>query len=174
MNVLTAHPRTLILSGDCNADQQEEICAALIRLNLVSDDDITLYIDSNGGGIYAAIHIYDTIKESHAPVRGIVMGKAVSAALVALLACHDRAAFPHAILMYHAPTLAGIRLDQTDFQHQLATRRTFHNIMLSELTRRGNAPRLQFEQWSREERYLNAHEALEAGIIDRIISPTIL
>jgi len=171
MNVLTAHPRTLILSGDCDTDQQEQICGALIRLNLASDDDITLYIDSNGGGIYPAIHIYDAIKESRAPVYGIVIGKAVSAAFVALLACHNRAAFPHAMLMYHAPTLAGIRLDDEDFEHQLTTRRTFHDIMLSELVRRGNASRAQFEQWSREERYLNAHEALEAGILDQVTRP---
>ncbi len=171
MDVTTDHPRTLILSGDCDADKQEKICAALIRLNLISEEEITLYIDSKGGGVYAGIHIYDTIKESHAPVRGIVIGKAMSAAFVVLLACDHRTAFPHAILMYHAPTLAGIALDQPDFEQQLALRRDFHHIMLSELTRRGKVSRALFEKWSREERYLTADEAYEAGILDQVIDP---
>ena len=171
MSVLTPHERTLILSGACTGDAQQEICAAIIRLNLISDKEIRLYIDSEGGGVSAAIHIYDTVKLSRAPVRGIVIGRAVSAAFVALLACRYRAAFPHANLMYHAPTLASIRLDQPDFEDQLAMRRAFHEIMISELTQRGKVPRAQFEQWSREERYLTAQEALNAGMIDEIITP---
>ena len=170
MSALTAHERTLILSGTCNGETQQEICATIIRLNLISDEEIILYIDSDGGGMSAAIHIYDTIKESRARVRGIVIGRAVSAAFVTLLACHHRVAFSHANLMYHAPALVGMRLDQVDFEEQLALRKGFHDIMISELVRRGKASRAQFEQWSREEKYLSASQALEVGMIDEIMS----
>ena len=168
MGVLIANKRTLMLSGPCNGSNQEELCAGIIRLNLTSQEDIVLYIDSEGGGLNAAMYIYDAIKESKACVRGVVTGKALSAAFVALLACHHRAAFPHARLMYHAPII-NLAIDHRDFDQELANCKAYHEIMISELTRRGRLPRTYFETWSREERYLTAQNAFDAGVIDQII-----
>jgi ATP-dependent Clp protease protease subunit len=162
--------RVVVLSGDCDGRAQQNICASIIGLNVVSaEDPITLYIDSGGGGIYAGMHLYDVITKSAAPVTGVVVGRAVSAAFNTLQACHVRQAMPHAILMNHSPELVCLRIDQPDLEKELKERRDWHELIISRLVERGKVPRAQFELWSQEERYFNAQESLEFGMIDEII-----
>lgn len=163
--------RTLIIVGTCDGRTQQEICAALTHLNALSYEDITLHIDSFGGGVYSGMHLYDVISSSKACIKGFAVGRAESAAFVALQACQRRIASPNANLMYHAPALAGLRLDQPDLQERLEDYGRFHECILASMVKRGRTPLETLREWSRQERELTAREALEAGLIDEIGMP---
>jgi ATP-dependent Clp protease protease subunit len=159
--------RKIILLGDLNQETQEKLSTAIIYLNTISSDPIIFYIDSRGGGVHSAIHLWDTIRLSKAPLHGIVVGKALSAAFAVLQACHVRLAFPNANLMNHGSSVS-VRIDDPEFDRIFTLFKNFDNKILDTLTERGKASKKDNEKWSRMERYFTAMEAFEMGWIDSI------
>ena len=73
--------RTLFLTSEINDDSASDIVATLLYLDSEnSDEKITLFINSNGGDIRAALMIYDTLKMIKSPVSTICIGSATDEA----------------------------------------------------------------------------------------------
>lgn len=93
--------RIIYLEGKINNEAANLFGKAIVWLNVQSETEITLYIDSSGGDVVAGLDIYDMIKHSKAPIIGIVYRRANSMASTILQACHKRAAFEHSEIMTH-------------------------------------------------------------------------
>ena len=133
--------------------------------------DVSIYINSPGGSVYAGLGIYDTMQYIQSDVSTICTGMAASMAAVLLVAGEQgkRFALKHSRVMIHQP-LGGTKGQATDIKihadHILRTR-TKLNTMLSEAT---GKPLDIIERDTERDNFMSAEEALEYGLIDRIMT----
>jgi ATP-dependent Clp protease protease subunit len=134
------------------------------------DQDIHLYINCPGGDIDDTLAIYDTIHFLNCDVATYCVGNASSGAAVILAAGAKgkRFALPHAKVMIHQPWgLVGGQTSDMRIQADeiLKIKATLIDI-LARAT--GKAP-AQIEKDTERDRYMDAKEALEYGLIDEIL-----
>jgi ATP-dependent Clp protease protease subunit len=164
--------RRIYLFGELDHVSEQWISAALVRLfNVSSQEEITLYIDSNGGNHFAERNLCDVISALPAPVVGLVTGEASSAAFGVLQACKRRVALPRATLMNHGPIANGIRIDSDNFITEVEELRRQFDLFLDSLAVRckGKCTKSDLQKWAREEMHFEAHEALQVGLLDHVI-----
>lgn len=136
--------------------------------------DIQLYINSPGGSVSAGFAIYDTMRYIKCDVSAICLGLAASfgAFLLAGGAKGKRMALPNAQIMIHQPAVHGngIQGQATDIQilsDQIQNSKKRLNRILAENTGRTVE---EIAAATERDHYLSAAEALEFGLIDKIIT----
>jgi ATP-dependent Clp protease protease subunit len=165
--------RIVFLGTEVSSEAANLIIAQLLFLE--SDDpdrDITLYINSPGGSITAGLSIYDTMQYIRCPVATVVIGQAAS--MGALLLCAGapgkRRALPSARVMIHQPS-GGFQGQQSDIEIRareiLLVRQRVNEIMAGHTGQSVETIRNDTER----DRYLNAVQAREYGLIDEVIFP---
>lgn len=163
--------RQIILSGEINKELAEKIVRDLLMMEADSSEPIRMYIDSPGGDVEAGFAIFDMIRFINAPVTLIGMGLVASAAALILLAVpkERRVALPNSQYLIHQP-MSGIRGVATDIEihaQELAKTRAKLNKIISEATGK------DIEQVTKDtdrDYWLTADEAIEYGLVSRIIS----
>ena len=134
------------------------------------DKDINIYINSPGGSVTAGMAIYDTIKYVKPEVSTICVGMAASMGAFLLSAGQKgkRYSLPNAEIMIHQP-LGGVRGQAEDIKIHaewiLRTREKLNRI-LSENT---GQPFEKVATDTDRDNFMSADEALEYGIIDKVI-----
>ena len=165
--------RIIMLSDQVNDATASLVVAQLLFLESQdSEKDISLYINSPGGSITAGMAIYDTMQYIKCDVSTICIGMAASmgAFLLAAGAKGKRFALPNSEIMIHQPLISGGLGGQcTDIKihsdHLLRTRQKM-NELLAQNT--GKSIK-QVEIDTERDNYMTAKEALEYGIIDKVI-----
>ena len=148
------------------------IVAQLIHLE--SDDpdqDVSLYINSPGGDVYAGMAIYDTMQFIDNDVSTVAMGMAASMGQLLLCAGSPgkRYSLPHARIMMHQPSggMGGTAADiAIQAEQMLYTKRMFQE-RVSFHTGQDQA---QIEADSDRDRWFTAQEAKDYGFIDQVIT----
>ena len=163
--------RSLVILGTIDAETSTATIIELLSLANEGDDDITIYINSPGGSVVDGLAIYDTMNLIKPKVSTIVIGLAAS--MGSFLSSSGtkgmRYALPNSEFVIHQP-LGGINVSQqTDVQiladNMKKTREKLEKI-LSENT--GKDIKTIHKDCERD-KYLSAQEALEYGLIDKII-----
>ena len=164
--------RIIFLGEEVNDVSASIVVAQLLFLESEDPEkDIHLYINSPGGVITAGMAIYDTMNYIKCDVATICVGMAASmgAFLLAGGAKGKRMALPNSEIMIHQP-LGGTKGQATDIKihadHIIRTR-TKLNTILSEAT---GKPLDVIERDTERDNFLSAEEALEYGLIDRIMT----
>ena len=164
--------RIVFLSDEVNDTTASLVVAQMLFLEAQDPDkDISFYINSPGGSVTAGMAIYDTMKFIKCDVSTICIGMAASmgAFLLSSGTKGKRFALPHSEVMIHQP-LGGARGQASDIQIQaeqiLRVKRTLNEI-LSENT--GKAIEI-IEKDTDRDNYMTAQEALEYGLIDKIVT----
>jgi ATP-dependent Clp protease protease subunit len=162
----------IIFLGTPVDDQIANLIVAQL-LHLESEDpekDVSLYINSPGGSVYAGLAIYDTMQFIKPDVQTICVGIAMSmgALLLAAGAAGKRMALPNAKVMIHQLS-GGFSGQATDIEihakEALETRRR-----LDEIIAKHTGKDLETVKEDTERDYfMNAEEAKEYGIVDRVI-----
>ncbi len=135
--------------------------------------EISLYIQSPGGVVYAGLAIYDTMQVIRAPVSTIAVGSTASFGTVLLAAGTPgrRFALPHATIHIHQPA-GGARGQASDIQIQaeeiLRLRRMLNNILVQHT----GQPLERIEKDTDRDYYLDAQQAVEYGLVDEVITPS--
>ena len=164
----------IIFLGDAVSDVTANlIVAQLLFLDAEDPDkDINLYINSPGGSVSAGLAIYDTMQHVKSDVSTICVGIAASmgAHLLAGGAKGKRFALPNAEIMIHQPSIhGGIRGQATDIQihadHIIRTKKKL-NEMLAANT---GQPSEKVAEDQERDNYMSAQEALDYGIIDKVV-----
>ena len=164
--------RIIFLGEEVNEATASVIVAELLFLE--SEDpskDIHLYINSPGGSVTAGMAIYDTMQYIKCVVSTICIGMAASmgAFLLAGGAKGKRLALPNAEIMIHQP-LGGAQGQATDIKivadHIIQTKKKL-NQLLSENT---GKPLEIIEQDTERDNYMTAQQAMEYGLIDKVIT----
>ncbi len=158
-------------------DEVNQVTASLIVAQLLflesedPDKDIMLYINSPGGSVSDGLAIYDTMQCIKPDVSTICIGMAASmgAFLLAAGKKGKRLALPNAEIMIHQP-LGGARGQATDIQiqaQQILKSKDKLNRMLAENT---GQPLEKIQADVERDYYMSASEAVDYGIIDKIIT----
>ena len=162
--------RIILLSGEINDDTANVIIAQLLYLDSISNDDISLYINSPGGSITSGMAIYDTMNLIKSDVSTICIGMAASMAAF-LLSCGKkgkRYCLPNSEVMIHQP-LGGVNGQATEIDivaKRIINLRSKINSILAKNTKRNLK---QIEKDTDRDHYMDANQALDYGIIDKIL-----
>jgi ATP-dependent Clp protease protease subunit len=163
--------RIVFLGAPINDDVANIIIAQLLFLDADNPDrDVYLYLNSPGGIVSAGMAIYDTIQFMKAPVNTICMGMAASMAAFLLAAGRKgkRSALPHARVMIHQPS-GGASGTAADIEIQ-AKEILYLRQKLNQLFAHHTGQTVEkIEQDIDRDRFMSSEEALEYGIIDKVI-----
>ena len=165
--------RIVFLGSAIDDNVANIIIAQLLFLDAEDPErDIYLYINSPGGGVYSGLAIYDTMRHLRAPVATFCVGMAASMAAVLVSAGETgkRAALPNSRIMIHQPS-SGTQGTAADIE--IAAREILHirerlNEILSEHT---GQPIERIADDVDRDRFMSPGEAVEYGIIDRVLEP---
>ena len=164
--------RIILLCGEINDALANSVVAQLLFLAAEdNEEEIKLYINSPGGSITAGMAIYDTMNLINPPVSTICIGMAASMAafLLSSGAKGKRYALPNSEVMIHQP-LGGASGQATEIQiaakHILRVKDRM-NLILSKNT---NQPIEKIALDTERDNYMFSDEALEYGIIDKILT----
>ena len=162
--------RIILLSGEINDNTSNMIVAELLYLDSLSNDDISIYINSPGGSITSGMAIYDTMNFIKSDVSTICMGMAASMGAF-LLSCGKkgkRYALPNSEVMIHQP-LGGAEGQATEIkiaaERILKSRKKINEILASNCDQKIE----RIEKDTERDHFMDADEALEYGLVDKII-----
>ncbi|PIR48778.1 ATP-dependent Clp protease proteolytic subunit [Candidatus Peregrinibacteria bacterium CG10_big_fil_rev_8_21_14_0_10_55_24] len=164
--------RIIFLGTPINDDIANSVIAQLLFLEKVDPKkDITLYVNSPGGQVTSTLAIYDTMQLIKPDVSTMCLGIAASGAAVILMggAKGKRFALEHSEVMIHQP-LGGTEGQATDIaihaDHIIKTKN-----LLNELIAKHTGKKLaQVGLDTERDKFMSSQEALDYGLIDRIIS----
>lgn len=138
------------------------------------EKDISIYINSPGGSITAGLAILDTMRVVQPDIVTYCVGQAASMAAV-LLACGakgKRYSLPHSRILIHQPSLSGLAGQATDIEiyaREILRMRSTLNSIIAGAT---GQPIERIERDVDRDYILEPKQALEYGLIDRIVSST--
>ena len=146
--------------------------AQLLYLDSVeSGKDISIYINSPGGSVYAGLGIYDTMQFINSDVATICTGMAASMAAVLLVAGTEgkRSALTHSRVMIHQP-MGGAQGQASDIEitarEIMKTKRELYEI----LSAHSGVALKKIEKDADRDYWLSAREAKDYGLIDEVLS----
>ena len=163
--------RVIFLVGQIEEHMANLIVAQLLFLE--SEDpkkDISLYINSPGGVVTAAMAIYDTMQFIKPDVATYCMGQAASCGALLLTSgqAGKRYALPHSTVMIHQ-VLGGYQGQGTDIQiHAKETQRVSDNINQI-LAKHTGQPIDKIEDDTNRDNFMSATESKEYGLVDHVI-----
>ena len=166
--------RVIMLNGPVEDSMANVIVAQLLFLESENPDkDISLFINSPGGVVTAGLSIYDTMQFIKPDVATYVMGQACSmgSLLATAGAKGKRFMLPNARHMIHQPS-GGARGQATDMQIQVEEIIKMKKT-LTEIYVKHNSQGKTFAQMTADmerDKFMSADEALEYGLIDKIIT----
>lgn len=162
--------RIILLSGEINDATANTVVAELLYLDSLSNEDISLYINSPGGSITAGMAIYDTMNFIKSDVSTICVGMAASMGAFLLSSGEKgkRFALPNSEIMIHQP-LGGVEGQATEIkiaaERILKSRKHLNNI----LSKNCNKNIEIIERDTERDNFMDSKEALDYGLIDKII-----
>jgi ATP-dependent Clp protease protease subunit len=164
--------RIIFLNGEVNDTVSALVCAQLLFLEAENPrKPIQLYINSPGGVVTSGFAMYDTMRHVRAPVHTLCMGTARSMGSFLLMAGEpgQRAALPNASILIHQP-LGGYQGQASDILiHAEETRRVKDRMTRLYAEHCGRSFEA-FERAMDRDRFMTAEEALDWGLIDRILT----
>jgi ATP-dependent Clp protease protease subunit len=162
--------RIIILNDEITDINSNIIIAELLYLDSINHDDISIYINSPGGSVTAGMAIYDTMHFIKSDVSTICVGLAASMAAFLLSSGTKgkRYCLPNGEVMIHQP-LGGVQGQATEIK--IAAERILKlkeklNKMLAENTGKNIK---EIEKDTERDYFLSSTEALDYGLIDKIL-----
>lgn len=162
--------RIILLNGEINDNTANSIVAQLLFLDSESNDDISIYINSPGGSITSGMAIYDTMNIIKSDVSTICIG--MSASMAAFLLSSGtkgkRYILPNAEVMIHQP-LGGAQGQATEIKIAATRILKLKDKLNKILSKNTNQPLEKIQNDTERDYFLDAEEAKQYGIIDKII-----
>ena len=163
--------RIIFLGQQVDDDIANRICAELVLLASEDDKrDISIYINSPGGSVYAGMAIYDMMQYVPNDVATYAMGMAASMGqfLLTAGAAGKRYALPHAQILMHQPS-GGIGGTASDIRIQAEQMLYIKRTLFERTAYHTGRPIEQIEEDADRDRWFTAEEAKEYGFVDQVI-----
>ena len=162
--------RIIFISGEIQDSLANSVIASLLYLDSINHDDISIYINSPGGSVSSGLAIYDTMQFVESDVSTICVGMAASkgAFLLSSGTKGKRFSLPNADIMIHQP-LGGAEGQASDIKIA-ADRIILLRKRLNQILARNTKQSLRkIEKDTERDYYLDAYEAVDYGLIDKVI-----
>lgn len=162
--------RIIILSGEITDASANVVVGELLYLDSLNHNDISLYINSPGGSITSGMAIYDTMNFIKSDVSTICVGMAASmgAFLLSSGTKGKRCCLPNSEVMIHQP-LGGAEGQATEIkivaERILGLKEKLNKI----LSKNTGQDIKKIEEDTERDHFLTAKEALDYGIVDKIL-----
>jgi ATP-dependent Clp protease, protease subunit len=167
--------RIIFLGQQVDDDMANRICAELVLL--ASEDekrDISIYINSPGGSVYAGMAIYDIMQYVPNDIATYAMGMAASMGQFLLTAgTHGkRYALPHAQILMHQPS-GGIGGTESDIRIQAEQMRHIKRTLFERTAFHTGKSMEEIERDADRDRWFTAEAARDYGFVDHVIHSAI-
>lgn len=163
--------RIVFLGTAINDDVANSIIAQLLFLEKEdAKKDITLYVNSPGGQVTSTLAMYDTMQHVKPDVSTVCLGMAASGGAIILMAGAKgkRFALNHSEIMIHQP-LGGAEGQATDIaihaEHIVKMKNMLNELIAQHTGKDVN----QVKSDTERDKFLSSKEALEYGLIDKIV-----
>jgi len=165
--------RIIFLGSPIDDQVANLIVAQLLYLDSENNYQISLYINSPGGSVYAGLAIYDTMKMLKSPVSTMAVGATMSMATAILCAGAKgkRYALPHATIHMH-PTGGGAKGYTEDVGIAYKEQERLQNQLFHLMGKHTGHTRHEIEEVFKRDRFLNAVEAKNFGFVDEVMGST--
>ena len=164
--------RIIFLGTEVNDYTANVIQAQLLYLDSVdSDKDISIYLNTPGGSVYAGLGIYDTMQFVKSRVATICTGMAASMGAVLLVAGEKgmRAALPHSRVMIHQP-MGGIQGQASDIEITAKEILKLKDELYQIISDHSGQTMDKIRRDADRDYWMTAAEAQEYGMIDKVYS----
>jgi ATP-dependent Clp protease protease subunit len=164
--------RVIFLGTEVNDYTANVIQAQLLYLNANdSERDISLYLNTPGGSVYAGLGIYDTMQFVNCDIATICTGMAASMGAVLLVAGAEgkRAALPHSRVMIHQP-MGGIQGQASDIEITAKQILKLKDELYEIISEHAHKDIDIIRKDADRDYWMDAKEALAYGMIDKIYS----
>jgi ATP-dependent Clp protease protease subunit len=168
--------RIIMLSGEVNDQVASTVVAQLLFLEAQDPDkDIYLYINSPGGVITSGLSMFDTMNYIKPDIVTICIGQAASmgAFLLSSGTKGKRYALPHARIMIHQPS-GGAQGQSTDIQIQAQEIQRLKDTLNEILAEQTGKSTKRIEKDTERDNFMSAREALEYGLIDKVLTKSFI
>lgn len=163
--------RTLVLNGQISDETWygDEVTPGLFREELnAGEGDITVWINSPGGDVFAAAQIYNMLKEYSGKVEVRIDGMAASAASVVAMAGDRISMSPVAMMMIHNPMTVAMG-DHKAFQQAMDMLEEVKESIINAYELKTGQSRTVISHMMDDETWFNAKKAVELGFADDIL-----
>lgn len=163
--------RTLVLNGQISDETWygDEVTPGLFREELnAGEGDITVWINSPGGDVFAAAQIYNMLKEYSGKVEVRIDGMAASAASVVAMAGDKVSMSPVAMMMIHNPMTVAMG-DHKAFQQAMDMLEEVKESIINAYELKTGQSRTVISHMMDDETWFNARKAVELGFADDIL-----
>ena len=164
--------RILFVGQQIADDLANQMIGVMLYLDSEDDKkDIYMYINSPGGSVTAGFAMFDTMRHIKSEVSTINVGIAASMGsfLLAGGAPGKRLALPHSRVMIHQPSAGGIRGQASDIKIEAEQILAVKQKIVRYYAELCGQPTEKVEADLDRDNFLGAEEALEYGLIDRIV-----
>ena len=163
--------RTLVLNGEISDETWygDEVTPGLFREELSAcEGDITVWINSPGGDVFAAAQIYNMLMDYKGSVKVRIDGLAASAASVIAMAGNTVEMSPVAMMMIHNPATISIG-DEREMQKAIEMLAEVKESIINAYEIKTGQSRAKISHLMDGETYMNANKAVELGFADGIL-----
>lgn len=165
--------RKLFLWGQVDDKTMKDCTEKLLYLEWEKPGEpITFYINTPGGSITAGMACFDTMKLISSPVTVVVTGMAASMGSILLCGADPgmRLVYPHSRVLIHQPLISGRMIAvASDIHIQAEEMEKLRKELNRILAESSGQPLEKIEQDTDRDFFLNAEEALEYGLADKIV-----
>jgi len=166
--------RCLSFHQSIDRDTAAVLCSQLWELDSLSNDQITLILNTEGGDVDSSLAIYDCIRGLESPVIVYTMGLCASGGLIILSAGDYRITAPNCLFFYHQPIINGFEILSTDQMKALDNLYNYYQIKMDNLLKQRT--KINKKDWAANFQgatsyYFSPEDALKYGFIDIIDNP---
>lgn len=159
--------REIFITDEVNASTSVKLIKELMVLDKLSDEEVTIYINSPGGEVISGMAVYDVIRMMRAPVKTVCIGTAASMGAMLFLAGDKREMLPHTRLMIHDPAFGGGNMagkKPHELQQYVEKLKQTQDIIVDIIAERTGKSKEEVRDTTKEDSYFNVEEALEYGL----------
>jgi len=159
--------REIFITDEVNASTSVKLIKELMVLDKLSDEEVTIYINSPGGEVISGMAVYDVIRMMRAPVKTVCIGTAASMGAMLFLAGDKREMLPHTRLMIHDPAFGGGNMagkKPHELQQYVEKLKQTQDIIVDIIAERTGKSKEEVRDTTKEDSYFNVDEAMEYGL----------
>lgn len=158
--------RVIFINEDVDDYMAGQIIAQLLYLDSLNNEEISVYVNTNGGRISSGLAIYDVSKLIKSPIKTVALGMAASMGAILLLMGDTRCALKHTRIMLHQPSGGAVgTLQEIKITHEVIEdyKNDLYKIILEKTKIKNPEELFKFDTW------YSSQKALDEGIITKIL-----
>lgn len=132
-----------------------------------SGEEITLYINSPGGGVVSGLALYDALVSAKSPIKTVCIGDAASMGAILFLAGEKREMLPHTRLMIHDPSFGSMDVGGKkphELRQEVESLERTKNTLAEIIAEKTGKSLEEITKITANDTYFTAEEAIEFGL----------